>query len=55
MFQEALLFIEIESNITDNVLASLRFDQARKLRLIDRMSPRMRETFRNFAATTHIY
>ncbi|HLO48721.1 MAG TPA: class I SAM-dependent methyltransferase [Kamptonema sp.] len=52
MFQEALLFIEIESNITDNVLASLRFDEARKLRLIDRMSPRMRETFRNFAATT---
>jgi SAM-dependent methyltransferase len=48
----ARLRIDAEEDITENVLAALRVDEARKLRLIARAAPRMRATFRNFAATT---
>jgi SAM-dependent methyltransferase len=41
-----------EEDITENVLAALRVDEARKLRLVENAAPRMRVTFRNFAATT---
>lgn len=44
--------IDTEEDITDNVLAALRIDEARRLRLIERAAPMMRATFRNFAATT---
>ena len=41
-----------EEDITENVVAALRVDEARRLGLIDRAAPRMRATFHNFAATT---
>lgn len=39
-----------EEEITANVLAALRIDEARRLGLIARAAPRMRATFGNFAA-----
>jgi ubiquinone/menaquinone biosynthesis C-methylase UbiE len=50
--REARLRIDTEEDISDNVLAALRLDEARRLRLIEGAAPRMRATFRNFAATT---
>lgn len=41
-----------EEDITEGVLYALRVDEARKLALIERAAPRLRATFRNFAATT---
>jgi SAM-dependent methyltransferase len=52
MFQEASLSLETEEDITENVLTALRIDEPRKLRLIENAAPRLRATFRNFAATT---
>jgi SAM-dependent methyltransferase len=50
--RSARLCIVTEEDITGNVLAALRIDEARRLRLIEHAAPRMKATFRNFAATT---
>ena len=54
--REALSSAELrlvtEEDITENVVAALRIDEARRLRLIELAAPRMRATFENFAATT---
>jgi ubiquinone/menaquinone biosynthesis C-methylase UbiE/GNAT superfamily N-acetyltransferase len=50
--QQASLALHQEEDITTNVLAALRADEARKLRLVERAPERLRATFRNFAATT---
>jgi SAM-dependent methyltransferase len=47
----ARLSIAAEEDITGNVLAALRVDEARRRRLIERAAPWMRVTFANFAAT----
>ena len=48
----ARLRVVTEEDITENVLAALRVDEARRLGLIERAAPRMKVTFGNFAATT---
>ena len=48
----ARLRIVTEEDITENVVAALRIDEPRRLRLIEHAAPRMKVTFGNFAATT---
>lgn len=50
--QEAQLTIRQESDITPQILAALRRDEARKLALVERVPRWRQEALRNFAATT---